>query len=232
MWLKSSDCKAANLHCFLCMKPGHFPKSLCCQKRRKSNRSHSLKIKNHVSKQLPITKVNLKLIKRKILQLEKQSKMESVVKLAEKCAQKFGDRKYEHDFNKFSRYCSKKLQILLNLEPIPTAEESYQMQNILNVFDQMFYSNRSNSEDQFVEDGEAVNPDHKAVGDTKSQLDGLEEAVFNHDEEILNKHLLNDQINCLGEEIFNKDYKIPQFDGGIDDISSQSDEEIEGHLIP
>ena len=120
----------------------------------------------------------------------------------------------------------------VKLKPIPTAEESYLMQNIFNVFDQMFYSNRSNSEDQFVEEGEAVNPDHKVVVDTKSPLDGQEEAIFNHDEKIVNQHLLNDQLNCLGEEIFNEDYKIPQFDGGIDDISSQSDEEIEGHLIP
>ena len=33
--LKSSNCKAALLHCFLCKKPGHFPKSLYCQKGRK-----------------------------------------------------------------------------------------------------------------------------------------------------------------------------------------------------
>ena len=141
-----TKCKALNLHCFACKKPGHFPKSPCCKKKRIVHHKSKDKVKTQVgsSNQHHITKKNMKLIKKTIKKLEMEHRRNTILKLAEKCAEKFKDGKYENGCNKFSKYCIRKLQNLLKTTHIPNKEEMKKIKDILKVYDQMFYSRDEN----------------------------------------------------------------------------------------
>ena len=97
----------------------------------------------------------------------------------------------------FSSYCNKKLQALLKNHPMPDAEENVIIQNVLNVYDQMFY-NRVDSEDENLqqENTKKVNPDvDKFFGDEDMmipQLDGLDDNLT--DDERKHKGLF--AVNC------------------------------------
>ena len=113
--LNPSQCNAANKHCFLCDKLGHFPRSRSCQKRRnvQSKKAQIKKLKGCVSDQKPITKKCLKLIKMRIQELEMQNMRGDIIKLAKKCAKKF-ENKCDSESDNFQSYCSRKLNKLLN----------------------------------------------------------------------------------------------------------------------
>ena len=72
--LNPSLCTTTNQSCSQCGKVGHFPKSLCCQKRRKSHcQKHKKSEKVHSFK---LSKRNLKLIKIRIKQLESKKEIQ------------------------------------------------------------------------------------------------------------------------------------------------------------
>ena len=87
--LNPSMCTAINRICSYCKTVGHFPKSLCCQKRKKFQQKGRKLIDTPKSSDQNISKKNLKLINLRIKQLEFQIKKSNVINLAEKCAEKF-----------------------------------------------------------------------------------------------------------------------------------------------
>ena len=192
-------CNATNKCCFLCKKVGHFPQSLCCRKRRKAQCKPNQKFKNNGNVRNPekISKRNLKLIKKKIKQLELNNTRKSLLELAERCAQKFASQKCEIKTKSFTSYCNKKLHGLLKNHPLPDAEENVVIQNVLKVYDQMFY-NRVDSGDENLrqENTEKVNPDvDKFFGNEDTmipQLDGLDDNLT--DDERQHKGLF--AVNC------------------------------------
>ena len=96
------------------------------------------------SHQHPITKKEMKLIKKRILELEMQDKRSRILKLAEKCAEKFKNETFEKGYNKLSKYCNTKLKKLLKTDSIPTQDETKKIHDILKVYDQMFYNKPEN----------------------------------------------------------------------------------------
>ena len=89
--LDTSTCKAAQNNCFFCGKAGHFPQSLCCLKRRKpkSKETQKIRSKSYISDQFTISKRNMRLINKRIQQIESLEKRKRIWKLAKKCADKF-----------------------------------------------------------------------------------------------------------------------------------------------
>ena len=74
--IQSENCQARKKVCWFCMKPGHFPQSLCCKKRRKANKRKLRKSIINVPKSTLITKENLNLIFRTIQKLEYRINLE------------------------------------------------------------------------------------------------------------------------------------------------------------
>ena len=230
-----SQCKAAFKQCFICDKPGHFPKSLCCQKRRNIQHKKAKAKRTNICArdQVPITKKNLKLIKMKIHQLEMQKMRGCIVKLAEKCATKFETKKGDSESDKLLTYCSKKLHKLLPFNPMPNSEQSVVIKNILKVYDQMFY-NRPDSKDMLLQQGgtHEINPEAKKIGDQSlsiPHLDQLSAATLNN-----NKDETRGDQNLLISELKDQDMIIPQLDGLEDEVSRDDGEIVRVHdiLIP
>ena len=65
--MDSSSCKSIKEHCYVCNKPGHFPNSKNCKKRRKSSIRKKDKKQSTYAR---ISKKNLKLIKKRIKEIE------------------------------------------------------------------------------------------------------------------------------------------------------------------
>ena len=69
--VNSEKCKAREKNCVACQKLGHFPQSSDCKARRKSEKKNSpMKLCTLTSKPEMINKENMKLILKKIKQLE------------------------------------------------------------------------------------------------------------------------------------------------------------------
>ena len=211
--LNPSLCTASHQFCSLCGKVGHFPQSLCCQKRRKSHfQKHRKSEKVHPRK---LSKRNLKLINMRIKQLELQKERKNLIQLAEKCAKKFQDKKVDQKQMKLIEYCNKNLQKLLNIKSFPCAEVKSTMQNILNIFDQMYYNKdeslrtRSSSESSTLPD---IGNSQQAAYDEEASTEEL-----SSEGECLNLNQLDDQDEISECNTYNmSDWMIPQLDG-LDD---------------
>ena len=83
----------------------------------------------------------MRLIKKRIQQLESIQRRKTIIKLAKKCADKFEDQMDLDQADKFSSFCYKKLHSLLKSTSIPNEEENILIQNIINVYDQIFFDN-------------------------------------------------------------------------------------------
>ena len=164
--INPTDCKALGLHCHFCLKPGHFPKSSRCKKQREMQcrKRNNVKKRYFTMDQQHITKKNKKLIKKKIEDLEKLTKRSSVIMLAKRCAKKLGTKKWKNNQEEFLAYCCKKIQKLLNLNPIQNQEDMNLIYDILKVYDQMFYS-KKDAEDNLTQDERSSVVDPQTIAD-------------------------------------------------------------------
>ena len=110
--IDQTKCKAVNQCCNYCKKAGHFPKSLNCKRRRKDLFLEKSRVKDKTSKKKAqrISSKTLKLIKKKIKELEVQQVRESVLILAEKCAHKFENMDLDTEQEQFIKYCNQKIK--------------------------------------------------------------------------------------------------------------------------
>ena len=138
--LSPSLCRAIDKVCNCCKKIGHFPKSLCCKKRRKYQNKNIAKMRSNGSFTQVISKKNLKLIKTRIQQLERHKKRNCIIQSADKCAVKFENAKFDQDSHMMIDYCAKKLKKQLKIKSLPDTENKAVLQNMMNVFDQMYYN--------------------------------------------------------------------------------------------
>ena len=131
--LNPGFCTAIDKICAHCKKVGHFPSSLCCLKRRKTQEKKNVKMIKPKSSQQVISKKNMKLINSRIKQLDFQSRRESIINLADKCAKKYENGTFNKEPQAMLNYCSRKLNKLLKIKSYPDSKIKDAMQKILNV---------------------------------------------------------------------------------------------------
>ena len=117
--LNPNLCTAINHVCSHCKKPGHFPKSLCCKKKRKAQSKLFAKMKNKNIPAPKLSKKHQKLINQRIKELESENERINIFKLAEKCANRFENKRFYQGHLKLINYCTKKLKKLLNIKSVP-----------------------------------------------------------------------------------------------------------------
>ena len=103
--LHPSSCSALNHTCATCKRVGHFPQSLCCQKRRKSEKHKSKKKSEKKTHSEKVSKKNMKLIRLKIQQLELIKRRKKIIMLAEKCVKNFENDPINPNPQNFINYC-------------------------------------------------------------------------------------------------------------------------------
>ena len=142
------------------------------------------------------------------LNRKESNSKDSIVKTAEYCARKLS--KKQHEPNYFLKYCSKRLHKVLKDEPIPNLKNSESIQNILDVYDNVYYgSDDYQDQNQINEDQEKDVNQHEI----KEYQNLLKQAE---------KQFCEDHINLVENE--NKSpFVIPQLDG-LDDSESEDGE--------
>ena len=123
----------------------------------------------------------------------------SIMKAANVCAKKFCITNHGLEDEYFSAFCSKKLKPILPNISVPSTQASNSNENILDIFEQMFYSHQLESETFHSSDNDVF------------------EDLIRKKEERISLHQLDDGSNYT--------CKIPQLDGNISE-SSEDDEKI------
>ena len=154
-------CSATYKVCDYCKKVGHFPKSLCCKKRRKTDEKKKIKRTSTKCPPIAISKKNMKLIKLRIQQLNFQNQRKCIIKLAYKCAKKFENVKFGQEPQTTNDYCTKKLKKVLKIQSFPDTENQALIKNILNAFDQMYYKEDFSSEISSIAGSNMKNQDEQ-----------------------------------------------------------------------
>ena len=131
--------------------------------------------------------LNLKFIisnedSRLIGQRQKISK-EEIFKSAGYCARKFVDSENLSNPQYFLRYCNKKIKTVLKKRSTPDAESNEAMQNILNVYDNVFYKAVSTGDQGHLKDEEDISREDYKFNQhgNKENLDNQQLCGYNFD---------------------------------------------------
>ena len=184
-----------------------------------------MKIKVVMSIEQILSKRTRKLITKRIQDLELQQPRIKILRVAERCAKKFGDDRSNYNKDQFLSYCNKKLQKLMNLGTMPDEEEILHIQMVLQIFDQMYHG-KVGIGDNLQEQAETE--EHELLQDQNESMNNLDQ-IDNETHNCNSKKEINipnkngavsisNTMKQGSEEVkFNPNLFIPQLDGFDDE---------------
>ena len=220
--LNPSSCQANQKQCFFCSKYGHFPRSTCCKAKRKCGLKKMIIVKPNSNIQSKLTRKVLKLVKKKICELEEQYKNRK----SSQDKYRLKNQKEHHNQDSLEKSetpipdTKANNQMKLKESILKTANKcARKFQNVNTKTKTRYFTRYCIKKAQKVVPAEPL-PDEQELDSIQRTLDVYDKLYYSEEK---NEHIPSSDAHMETKE----EYVIPQLDGANEDETVQTKEIFE-----